>query len=312
MPTKGDSIGVLHELSHLPQIRGQRLRSWSPCHWRLHREGRDRRLYSGLHQAALQGTARTFTHLLLFSLCSRALNIATHVRCICQDKWNRTIVKGISHTRNHCLKIKARVRAKGSRGHNWFHQRQMEWCRGRARVQSLWVLHLAGDFHGTFESGRPTANPHLMRCMLCIIAFHTVTAAALMTRGVCRTCAQEKKHHASVHRKRCMLTQNIDVEQRFANGTQGRLLCWHPCGESQAKRRKVLQASHPELSCRFVKESSLGKSGMMADIDHLDIVPRAETLNTVPGQPVMLQLGCVPAYALTVRSSAPLCDVRAA
>ena len=108
-----------------------------------------------------------------------------------------------------------------------------------------------------------------------------------------------------------MLTQNIDVEQRFANGTQGRLLCWHPCGESQAKRRKVLQASHPELSCRFVKESSLGKSGMMADIDHLDVVPRAETLNTVPGQPVMLQLGCVPAYALTVRYSASLCVMRA-
>jgi hypothetical protein len=56
----------------------------------------------------------------------------------------------------------------------------------------------------------------------------------------------------------------------------------------------------------------MGKSCMMADIDHLDIVPRAETLNTVPGQPVMLQLGCVPAYALTVRYSAPLCDTRAA
>jgi hypothetical protein len=134
-----------------------------------------------------------------------SLNIATHVRCICQDKWNRTIVKGISHTRNHCLKIKARVRAKGSRGHNWFHQRQMEWCRGRARVQSLWVLHLAGDFHGTFESGRPTANPHLMRCMLCIIAFHTVTSAALMTRGVCPTCAQEKKNtmHLFIEKGAC-------------------------------------------------------------------------------------------------------------
>lgn len=146
-----------------------------------------------------------------------SLNIATHVRCICQDKWNRTIVKGISHTRNHCLKIKARVRAKGSRGHNWFHQRQMEWCRGRARVQSLWVLQLAGDFHGTFESGRPTANPHLMRCML---------------------------------------TQNIDVEQRFANGISTFSL-------SNAFS-KLLLLSSPAPALHRLRHS--GKAAMLASL----------------------------------------------
>ena len=52
----------------------------------------------------------------------------------------------------------------------------------------------------------------------------------------------------------------------------------------------------------------MGKTELMADVDHLDVVPRAESLNTVPGQPVMLQLGVVPAYALTVRYLASLCD----
>ena len=83
-----------------------------------------------------------------------------------------------------------------------------------------------------------------------------------------------------------------------------RLLCWHPCGEQQQKRRKVLAASSPDLSCRFVKEGSMDKSELLADIDHVDVTARAETLNAVPGQPVMLQLGTVPAYALTALSLA--------
>ena len=100
-----------------------------------------------------------------------------------------------------------------------------------------------------------------------------------------------------------MLTNNLDVEQRFANGTQGRLLCWHPSGETGDKRRKI-QASHPELSVRFVKESSLAKSEFLADIDHLDVAPRGESMSA-PGNPVMLQLGFLPAYALTVAMTVP-------
>ena len=64
---------------------------------------------------------------------------------------------------------------------------------------------------------------------------------------------------------RTMLTSNIDVEQLFANGTQGRLLCWHPGGESGQKRRKIA-ASHADFSCRFVKENSMNKSELLADI----------------------------------------------
>ena len=53
----------------------------------------------------------------------------------------------------------------------------------------------------------------------------------------------------------------------------------------------MLHASSPDLSCRFVKEGSMDKSELLADIDHVDVTARAESLNTVPGQPVMLQLG---------------------
>ena len=39
-------------------------------------------------------------------------------------------------------------------------------------------------------------------------------------------------------------------------------------------------------------------------LDHVDVTARAETMNTVPTQPVMLQIGVVPAYALTAPASA--------
>ena len=68
---------------------------------------------------------------------------------------------------------------------------------------------------------------------------------------------------------------------------QGRLLCWYPSGEEQVKRRKVLPASHPDLSCRFCKESSMGKAELLADVDHVDVTARTATLNTIPGQPVI-------------------------
>ena len=75
---------------------------------------------------------------------------------------------------------------------------------------------------------------------------------------------------------------------------------------------------------RFVKESSLKKQELLADIagrriahralpprpsaqgeklrqlDHMDITVRQETLTNVPGQPVLVQLPIIPCYALTV------------
>ena len=87
---------------------------------------------------------------------------------------------------------------------------------------------------------------------------------------------------------------NLALDQRFANGTQGRLLCWAP---EKAESRKALQSSHPELFARFVKESSLKKKEQLADIDHMDISVRQETLTNVQGQPVLVQLPLIPCYA---------------
>ena len=52
-----------------------------------------------------------------------------------------------------------------------------------------------------------------------------------------------------------MMIQNIAVDQRFANGTQGRLLHWHPVA-TQSKG-KALPAYCQELVVRFCKDSSL-------------------------------------------------------
>ena len=65
-----------------------------------------------------------------------------------------------------------------------------------------------------------------------------------------------------------MMVSNIDVEAKFANGTQGRLLCWAP---EKAETRKAIQASHPEIFVRFVKENSLKKRELLADVDRRPI-----------------------------------------
>ena len=83
-----------------------------------------------------------------------------------RDRWNRTIVKRIASVANHTLKIKARVRARGARGQNWYSDRRSEFIKKKARTQALWMLHLAGDFHESLERERPNAKPHLMRVMV--------------------------------------------------------------------------------------------------------------------------------------------------
>ena len=105
------------------------------------------------------------------------------------------------------------------------------------------------------------------------------------------------------HMMRAMLVSNIDVDQRFANGTQGRLMYWVP---EKNQRGKALYSSHPELSVRFVKEASLQKREMFPDIDHVDVPARHETLASVQGQPVLLQIPLVPSYALTVHKTQAL------
>jgi len=96
---------------------------------------------------------------------------------------------------------------------------------------------------------------------------------------------------------RVMRVSNLAIDQRFANGTQGRVLHWFP---ASVMSKKALPASHPELLVRFAKESALQKPEMYPDMDHMDVTSRQETLTNVIGQPVVLQISLVPAYALTV------------
>ena len=59
---------------------------------------------------------------------------------------------------------------------------------------------------------------------------------------------------------RAMLIANIAVDQRFANGTQGRVLHWSP--DAAAKTSKAVPAYSPEVLVRFCKESSTTKADM--------------------------------------------------
>lgn len=175
------------------------------------------------------------------------------------------MTRRVSKSHNHAVKIKAKVRARGTRGQNWYSDKRVGFIRCRVRTQNAWLLHLAGDFHASFETKQLLHRPHLMRCML---------------------------------------TSNLAVDQRFANGTQGRLLHFSPADVEGSKQ--AVPASHPEIMARFVKESSVQKRGqLLPDIDMMDILVRQENLN-IRGEPIMLQLPLVPAYALTVHKTQSL------
>ena len=80
-----------------------------------------------------------------------------------RNRWNRIMVTRIAKEgANHNLRIKARVRARGSRGQNWYSETRSQFVKKKARTQSLWMLHLAGDFHHTLERERPKPKPVLM------------------------------------------------------------------------------------------------------------------------------------------------------
>jgi hypothetical protein len=83
-----------------------------------------------------------------------------------RDKWNRTIVRRVAKVHNHVLKIKARVRARGSRGAQWYGERRADCIRRKVRTQALWNLLLAGDWHASAETKPHPPNSHLMRVML--------------------------------------------------------------------------------------------------------------------------------------------------
>jgi hypothetical protein len=63
-----------------------------------------------------------------------------------RDRFNRSMVKRVSRECGHMLKIKARVRAKGTRGANWYGESRVAFLRKCCRSQMLWNLTLAGKF----------------------------------------------------------------------------------------------------------------------------------------------------------------------
>ena len=182
-----------------------------------------------------------------------------------RDRWNRTIVRRIAKVHNHTLKIKGRCRARGARGKDWLNERRTQYARRKSRTQALWNLHLSGDWHHASETSPALLKPHMMRCML---------------------------------------VNNLAVDMCFVNGTQGRVLHWHP--EKAYAKGKAISASHPEILVRFAKESSTKKSELVPDIDHIDVTVRQETLMNVMGLPVLLQVPLVPCYALTVHKTQAL------
>lgn len=112
-------------------------------------------------------------------------NTAVFTKRRYRDAWNRCVTRRISKSHNHTVKIKAKVRARGQRGQNWYSDRRVSFLRSKCRTQNSWLLHLAGDHHASFETKPLLHRPHLMRCML---------------------------------------TSNLAVDQRFANGTR-RFIC---------------------------------------------------------------------------------------
>ena len=180
-----------------------------------------------------------------------------------RDKWNRKVVGRVSKKHNHFVKIKAKVRSRGTR-HNWYADNRLQFIRKKARTQSQWTLHLAGDWHHSVEDMPTGRRPHLMRCML---------------------------------------IANLAVDQRFANGTTGRVLQWHP-GSTENKRRAI-PAYNPDLLARFCKESALSAAHMLPEMHFMDVGARQENL-AVRGEPIMLQLPLAPAYSLTVHKTQAL------
>ena len=104
-------------------------------------------------------------------------------------------------------------------------------------------------------------------------------------------------------RRLSRLTSNLAVDQRFANGTQGRIMYWHP--KKTENRRLALAASHSDMMARFLKVTSMQKAELFPDVDHIDVQVRPETLRS-RGEPALLQLPLVPCYALTIHKTQAL------
>ena len=85
-------------------------------------------------------------------------------RCIFGlTRWNRIMTRRVSKKHNHAIKIKAKVRARGTRSQHWYPESRVQILRKKCRTQSLWNLHLAGDWHHNSETMPLGPKPRMMR-----------------------------------------------------------------------------------------------------------------------------------------------------
>ena len=159
-----------------------------------------------------------------------------------RDRWNRTLVRRIAKTRSHSLKIKGRVRSRGARANGFFNERRALLARRNSRAQSLFILHIAGDWHPEYETATHAPRPHMMRAML-----------------VSNLAVQERFANGSLN---SILGLELRLWHKYPklSGTQGRLMHWHP---EMCERKKVLYSTNAEIVVRFVKESALNKREML-------------------------------------------------
>ena len=133
-----------------------------------------------------------------------------------------------------------------------------------------------GDFHHSLETKAPTATrAHMMRVaalenvyIYIYITYIYIYIELVYVPVCCYSLAVEtflcillSEFHVPLPNDKVMMIQNIAVDQRFANGTQGRLLHWHP--SATQSKSKALPAYCQELLARFCKESALSKTELM-------------------------------------------------
>ena len=94
-----------------------------------------------------------------------------------RDRWNRIQVRKLAKKSNHSIKIKAKVRARGTRSQQWYAESRVQMLRKKCRTQSLWNLHLAGDWHYAAETEPQGSRPHMMRLAITLIEHYLMMLA---------------------------------------------------------------------------------------------------------------------------------------